>query len=320
MQIISLLDTSICTKNMGDHIIMNAIKDELQEIFPHSFFTMHSTHDYLKETSYKLIRNSDLTFVCGTNLLSSKMNSYNQWKINLKDITKLKRVILLGVGWWQYQDSPNLYTRILLRKILNKNYIHSVRDEYTKNKLASIGVKNVINTSCPSMWKLSNEHLSSVPHEKGNIVITTLTDYSPNEKADKSLLELLKEKYKKVFLWIQGVGDFDWFKHLNVSGIDIVGPHVIYYDEILRSEKSIDYVGTRLHAGIRALSFGKRTIICGVDNRAIEMGRDFRLSVVNRDDTNSIKTIIERKISMDVIVPIKKIVQWKQQFYGSLPM
>ena len=46
--------------------------------------------------------------------------------------------------------------------------------------------------------------------------------------------------------------------------------------------ENIDYVGTRLHAGIRALQHKKRTIIIGIDNRAIEKAKDFNLTVIDR--------------------------------------
>jgi polysaccharide pyruvyl transferase WcaK-like protein len=46
--------------------------------------------------------------------------------------------------------------------------------------------------------------------------------------------------------------------------------------------EDVDCVGTRLHAGIRALQRKRRAIILGVDNRAEEMGHDFDLPVVAR--------------------------------------
>jgi len=146
MKKILLFDTSIGTDNLGDYLIMEAIKSELRSIFHNDFFIYVPTHDKLGENSINKIKISDFKFVCGTNLLSSNMNNYNQWKINIWDLRFINNVILMGVGWWQYQNSPNFYTNILLNKILHKKYLHSVRDSYAADKLKAIGFKNVVNT------------------------------------------------------------------------------------------------------------------------------------------------------------------------------
>ena len=44
---------------------------------------------------------------------------------------RLRDLILLAVGWWQYQDGINDYTRLLLGRILHRTRLHSVRDAYT---------------------------------------------------------------------------------------------------------------------------------------------------------------------------------------------
>ena len=45
---------------------------------------------------------------------------------------------------------------------------------------------------------------------------------------------------------------------------------------------NVDYVGTRLHAGIFALNHKVRSIIVAVDNRAIEIAKDTNLPIVRR--------------------------------------
>ena len=78
---------------------------------------------------------------------------------------------------------------------------------------------------------------------------------------------------------------------------------------------NIDYVGTRLHAGIHALNNKVRSIIIAIDNRAIEMGKDFKLPVLER--TNIELYLREQINSSDSIVlelPWDKIEEWKGQF------
>ena len=50
-----------------------------------------------------------------------------------------------------------------------------------------------------------------------------------------------------------------------------MSPTLEAFDNLLESEIDLDYIGTRLHAGIRAIQKKRRSIIIGVDNRALEM-------------------------------------------------
>ena len=39
----------------------------------------------------------------------------------------------------------------------HKKYIHSVRDSFSEQMLNSMGITNVINTGCPTMWGITKE-------------------------------------------------------------------------------------------------------------------------------------------------------------------
>ena len=289
MKKILLFDTSICTDNLGDYLIMEAIKIELRKFFPNDFFIHIPTHDKLGENSINKIKISDFKFVCGTNLLSSNMNSYNQWKINIWYSKFIANVILIGVGWWQYQNSPNFYTRLLLNKILHKKYLHSVRDNYTVDKLKAIGFKNVINTGCPTLWNLNNRHCSLILNRKSENVLFTLTDYNKDYKKDLELIKILKNNYDRIYFWPQGLNDYEYLSTILKSyknNIIYVSPNIEELNKLLSSEIKFDYVGTRLHAGIRAMQYKRRTIIIGIDNRAIELARDFNLPLIKREEIN----------------------------------
>ena len=192
---ITIMDTSICSANVGDYIIMDSVRHELNKLFPMYQKIAVPTQEKIHYTSYQRIEGSEYAFVGGTNLLSSNMNKYNQWKINLKDTLFLKDTILMGVGWWQYQEKPNKYTKYLFNKVLNKTVMHSVRDSYTEKQLKSIGISNVINTACPTMWTLTQEHCKLIPSKKANSVIFTLTDYNVSRELDQALIDVLIKNY-----------------------------------------------------------------------------------------------------------------------------
>ncbi|MGC4050775.1 MAG: hypothetical protein QM757_15480 [Paludibaculum sp.] len=76
---------------------------------------------------------------------------------------------------------------------------------------------------------------------------------------------------------------------------------------------SITYVGTRLHGGILALNHKVPSLITGVDNRSIEMARDFHLPVVPRKDRKAIDRWLRGQDEGQCIsVPKTDILTWCQ--------
>lgn len=220
----------------------------------------------------------------------------------------------MGIGWWQYQKKANWYTQFILNKVLSKHFIHSVRDSHTLQMLGEIGITNVLNTGCPTLWKLSPEHCTSIPQAKADEVIITLTDYNKNTTRDQYILDTAHKNYKKVYYWIQGEGDLDYIRNLKGhETITLINPNLESYDNLLRT-RPVDYVGTRLHAGIRALQYARRTIIIGIDNRAIEMQRDFNLPIVNQNVIKNLDAMLNGTMKTDIQLPSSNIAQWKNQF------
>ena len=113
--------------NLGDLIIQDAVNREVAALFPGAAVTRFSTHQPLGFGQLREISRCDQVLVGGTNLLSSHILKYRQWKISPLDARHLRKAILLGVGWWQYQDDADLITRLTLRAVLSKEDRHSVR-------------------------------------------------------------------------------------------------------------------------------------------------------------------------------------------------
>jgi hypothetical protein len=315
---ITIFDTSIGTMNVGDEIINDSAKKWLGKIFPKSQFINLSTHDGISNVGLNRSSVGKFRFICGSNILNSNLLTSQQWNFSPIDFVKVEPLSLMGVGWSNYQKTPSLYTRWVYKNKLDKSVIHSVRDSYTESMLKSIGFKNVINTACPTMWALTEELCDRVPKEKGENVIFTLTDYRPDIEADSAMIKILKSSYKKVYFWVQGSKDLSYFSKLDESltnEIEVVSPRLDLYDSILKSTLSLDFVGTRLHAGIRALQNERRTIIIGVDNRAIEKKKDFNIPVVLRKNINTdLKEIINSDFSTKISIPTQNINAWMEQF------
>lgn len=312
MKTISVFDTTISDYNLGNQIIMEAVYKHLKEVFPEDFFFKLPYMEITRHT-IKYIGWSDIVFFGGTNSLSSRMERYKQWGVSLLKSLFIKDVILMGLGWWQYQEKESFYTRLLLHRVLSHHHLHSVRDAYTEKKLRGIGFENVVNTGCPTLWDLTPDHCAAISVSPALEVVTTLTDYDKNPDYDRHLLKLLTEKYRKVSIWMQGVGDREYLNSLGRFSITVIPPDLAAFDKALALPE-VEYVGTRLHAGIRALQHKRRTTIIAVDNRAVEMNRDFGIPVVKRGSIDELAARIAGDFPATVRLPEDKIRRWKGQF------
>lgn len=303
---------------MGDHIIVDSIRRILEKNLPNSIFVNVATHDYLTSEAYKIIDSSDITLVCGTNLLCGNLDTYKQWKVQARDFLMLRNVGLMGVGWWQYQETITPYTESFYNLCLSSSISHSVRDEYTRKMLLkAVPNRSVLNTACPTMWTLTSAHINTVnkvARTPSDACVTTVTDYKADPQRDISMLNALLDSYKEVYVWIQGEGDARYLGDISMSlsgRLMHISPTLSAYDEFLRSRERLDFMGTRLHAGIRALQWGHPATIVEVDNRAKEISNDTGLKTWPRDQPFEMM-IKKHRESYNIILnlPKENIYKW----------
>ncbi len=312
MTSVAILDTSIGDYNLGNEIIMEAVKDHLGQILPNAFFYRLPSQE-IGNLSLRIMRKSKLVFLGGGNTLTSNMEINSYWGVNLANFLFIRNIILMGVGWWQYQNYLTPFTRILLQKVLSSDYIHSARDIYTEKKLMEAGFKNVLFTGCPSLWKISKDICRTIRISKANEVLFTLTDYAKDQARDMKLLGILRSNYEKLIFWPQGEGDLEYLRTLTDMDMPILKPSVAELTSFLL-KNDCDYVGTRLHAGIRSLQMGRRSIIIGIDNRAEEMKKDCNLPVIEQSRLDQLNAMIKSSFPTSLIIPHENIEKWKAQF------
>ncbi len=322
MKTVALFDTSVSTLNKGDEIIMESAKKELSKITKDKFVVTMPTHTPAfhwyqannKNNKAKILNNIDYKFVCGTNLLYTNMvRPWANWNINIFNARPLKGSILLGVGSGINSKNINFYTKKLYQTVLSHEHIHSVRDDKTKEMLERLGFE-AINTGCPTTWSLTDELCREIPSKKSNNVVFTLTDYSRDEVQDQKLIDILKRNYENVYYWPQGFYDYDYFnKFNNIDEIKIIPPSVSDFSNLL-SGKNIDYVGTRLHAGIFSMKHKVRSIIITVDYRAREMNKSYNLNCIERESIDELSDLINADFETKVNVDYTKIEKWHNQF------
>lgn len=313
MRKIVVFDPSQVTDNLGDFIIMDAVNAALYKMFPEDYLFHVPTHDRPGKGGLEQIAKSPVSFVGGTNMLTSHWLWYRQWKLNILDVPKVKNAVLCGVGWHKYQSVPDFVTAYILRSMLSKTYLHSVRDRYTEKHLHTIGIKNVVYTGCPTMWNLTPEHCQTVPVRKAKVAVMTVTEYLKNIEVDRAWMEAVLKNYEQVYFWSQMFEDLEYAKSQVGSKIKIIAPTLAAYNEFL-ANNDCDFVGNRLHGGIRALQHGRRSLILEVDNRAAEIGRDTGLQTLPRADIPAIEQWINQPKPVSIRMPFEQIDKWKRQF------
>lgn len=319
MENIVLLDTSVASLNKGDEIIMKCVRHHLRDLtknanvlsLPTHVSPFHWYQVARGSNRVRLYDNAKYKFVCGTNLLTMDMlTHFPQWNINIFNCGPLKGSILLGVGAGK-GDKIGRYTKMLYKKVLSHEYIHSVRDQRTKEFVEEMGFR-ALNTGCATLWSLTPEFCKQIPTKKSEAVIFTLSDHRDIEK-DQLLIDLLNKNYTSIYFWIQGIADLDYFKSLkNINSIKIVSPSVEEYEKILDTD--VDYVGTRLHAGIFAMRHKKRSIIIAIDERAQGMSRTYNLNTIDRSGIHNLEKMITSEIITDVNVNFDTVQTWLDQF------
>lgn len=315
MRDICIIDTSICTDNIGDDIIVDSVNGFIEENFADAYIHRVPSHILLDERSAKVIEKSELCFIAGTSILSSHMSRNGTWRIDieLSKLYKKSEVVSLGVGWSDYMGSPDGETSQILKNILSEKFKHSTRDNYTRSKIEELG-RDVIYTACPTMWGLTEEHCREIPVSPASSVVFTLTAWRQDRTKDHLLICLLKKLYRRVYFFAQMREDMDYFESFNEGGVFIITPSLTGFDTVLMNEE-IDFVGTRLHGGIRALQKKKRSLIIAVDNRAAELSADTGLPIIGRGALEKgLLSWYDHDFRSEIKLPEAKINEFVAQF------
>lgn len=306
-QVIIHLDPSVGCTNLGDEIISDAVSTYLKNMFDGCRIITMSSRD-IGKWAKRVIASSDYVFLGGSNALSSNpVVGYRQFGVGYMPPLHLRNVVLMGVGWWQYQTGFGPFSSWFYNKILSESVTHSVRDEYTVTKLNDLGINNVVNTGCPTMWNLQNFSVTLADR-----VIFTLTDYNRVFDRDLNLIKSALDKFSQVYFWPQGTQDLEYLysfsSSVDLRRVVVLNPTLQALDDLFAN--GVVYAGTRLHAGVRALQFQCPSYIVPIDNRATEMAKTESLTLIKPQmDTVEPATLFEY-----VATPSKEIDQFFNQF------
>lgn len=311
------------SRNLGDLIISESAIEILNELFPSKQIVRISTHVEIDLKRRRQINDAFLSFIGGTNLITSDIRGYRQFVVRNGKLVWLfpgvRKLILLGCGWGGgYGDPMHFKTKFFYRHILHPGFIHSLRDQYSSDKLQQEAGIHSMNTSCPTTWSL--KHHQSEPVNFNNVCLFTLTDYNTNLLADDTLLMTVIKYFTKIVFFPQGAMDMEYLKTLpayknNKAKIDILPHNYGRFREFI-STHSLTYIGTRLHAGIKCMEYKHKAIIIAIDNRAAEIAKDILLPVCNRLDYSILTDWLNRAslFNQRFRIPFRAISEWKKQF------
>jgi predicted SAM-dependent methyltransferase len=309
--------------NLGDIIIKRSVDRVLTELFPSASLERISTHTPPPQELLTRALEADLNLIAGTNLLSSHIARYNQWKLFDNPLRHADppflEAVLCGVGWWQYQNKPDVVTRWFYDRVLARTGPHSLRDAYSLGHLRHCGLKDLYDTSCPTLWQLHGRQTAREGDAK--VCLLTLTDYSRSSD-DDNLIRTLAHRYPEgIVFFPQGSQDLDYISSLPAyleyrNHIELLGHHSSSLED-LAERTTWDYVGTRLHAGIWSLERGHSALILCVDNRAKEIARETGLAVVERGDMPGIERWHSGRHdgAASIALPLEAIHRWKERLH-----
>lgn len=320
-----ILDPSVPSRatgpapNAGDEIIAAAVTREMELLFPGAKIDRVGTHARPAKSQLELLAGADRVIVGGSNLLGNAIRPrwvptkpWRQWHLAMSDARRIRRAVLLGVGWRVYEGRIDRSTRRLYTGALDSEALHSVRDQYSVTKLRELGMRNVVNTGCPTLWPLAGRPQDWIPVRRSSSVLTTVTDYREDADADSELQELLARLYDHVYFWPQGEQDLAYASQLKMRA-EVVPPGLASLDNFLEAT-DCDYVGTRLHAGIHCLEARKRSLVISVDNRAAEMGPETGIPTAKRGDLESVRNWVDTPSATRILLDQFAIARWRQQF------
>lgn len=325
MKNILILDTSITSFNKGDDIIMECTRKELAPLLENAFEITLPTHvspfhwyQVWRNSLYvRKISNCSYKFVGGSNILiPDLLTHFPQWNINLFNYQPMKGCVLVGVGAGAGAEGKmSRYTRHIYQKLLSNDYYHSTRDERSKQYIERLGLK-AINTGCVTMWMLTPEFCATIPHEKADKVVFTITasNQPKKKKNHQIILDTLLKNYHEVYFWPQGIEDFGHFKSLeNTETVHVLSASKQAYDEYLTNNET-DYVGTRLHGGIYAMRHGRRAIIIAIDERARSINEKNHLNCIDCNHLEELEGLVQSSFATQVKMDYESINLWRKQF------
>lgn len=261
---IVIADTSICSSNTGDQIIVSAAREAVRPLTDRYGLRSIPTHTGMGYRGRRILEESPVALLAGTNLLSAHVGPKQQWR-TLPLRSRHRRFVSFGCGFGSGEDRPTKGATSFLRATLDSGALHAARDRFSADLLQELGFR-AIYTGCPTMWMVDREAPEAQPvPEDRCVVILNRTLRRPD--LDRLVLRAATSSFAHVRFWCQAPFDRAYLTLLPANATEIP-PSLQALAAELRTHPGAQVLTTRLHAAIYSQWFGHRPHLIAVDIRS----------------------------------------------------
>lgn len=257
-----------------------------------------SSREVLDEKKIEMINSCNLLIVTGANIIKDNFEIITGFDQKTLDKIKIP-IALMGIGHYGLEDT-NKYgfdesSKLLTRKILERFPYISVRCngsyDYMKKSLDKSSLKQIINTSCPVIFKTENVDKKFLKKDIYDHMVVTITD-RVMLKQQLPILSFASQsfKYKRKTLSLHQ--DYENHKLENFAkkmGFEIFksNDYKNYIDLYLKCDL---HFGNRVHAHLKCLSLGVPSFCTPFDLRQLFFSNSIKLPLINHTNYGSLNT------------------------------
>ena len=261
-RVISFIDPSVSTENVGDLFIVDSIRRIVR--FDETNSIRIDPRKPITQSDIDAINRTDAAIITGTNLWYRQMAKPGRWMFTVEDLKKIKvPIIPLGVGTTRHYGDDNSFepdTADQIRIIHASCKLGSARDPRTAEALNEAGIKNVSMTGCPTMFRSLSPTWSLKPKKSGKKVVVTV------RHGQKANVRLLVKRLATAGLEpvVAAQQDKDNFLTRSIPLVQKSVPTLYEYDMapyLKLIDESIGAIGWRLHGNMIHLAHGNPAVL-----------------------------------------------------------
>lgn len=288
---LAFINPSISTRNIGDIFIEDAAKRIL--VYDPANSVDIDPRQPLTDEQIDRINATDAAVIVGTNLWYRNLTQRSGWRISLEQLRRIRvPVIPLGVGTTRHAGDDNGFdpdALVHLRRVHDSCTMASVRDQRTAEALCQNGIRNVMMTGCPTLYRrLEPRWWLRMRPELRQATVTVRLGQRSNVWR---LLRLLKARGLSVVVAAQQVKDHfirSWLPWRPRPAITLFERRLEPYLEL--AESSVGAIGCRLHGNMLQLAQGNPVFFLANCSRAQSFCESFRLPCLYCPDRRTLST------------------------------
>jgi polysaccharide pyruvyl transferase WcaK-like protein len=256
-----------------------------------------SSREELDEKKIEMINSCKLLVVTGANIIKDNfeiITSFDQ-----KTLDKIKvPIALMGIGHYGVDDTNKFgfdeNSKLLTKKILERFPYISVRCngsyDYMKKSLDNSSLKQIINTSCPVIFKTENVDKKFLKKDIYEHLVVTITDRAML-KQQLPILKFASQFFKhkrKILSLHQNYENHKLETFVKNMGFEIFksNDYKSYIDLYLKCDL---HFGNRVHAHLKCLSLGIPSFCTPFDLRQLFFSRSIQLPLITNDKQDNLK-------------------------------